>query len=88
MSKHILDALATYVAAEYLKVTALSIHPGLVATDMLREPFRSLFNQDSPELARGPVVWLCQEKAKFLSGRFIAANWDMGGSAQPQGGDL
>ncbi|CAG5150632.1 uncharacterized protein ALTATR162_LOCUS2725 [Alternaria atra] len=77
MSKFILDALATYVAAEYPNVTAVSMHPGLVATDMLREPFRSLFNQDSPELVGGTAVWLCQEKAKFLSGRFIAANWDV-----------
>jgi NAD(P)-dependent dehydrogenase (short-subunit alcohol dehydrogenase family) len=77
MSKFVLDALATYVAAEYPNVTAVSMHPGLVATDMLREPFRSLFNQDSPELVGGTTVWLCQEKAKFLSGRFIAANWDV-----------
>ncbi|KAI4698110.1 uncharacterized protein J4E84_001244 [Alternaria hordeiaustralica] len=77
MSKFILDALATYVAAEYPNVTAVSMHPGLVATDMLREPFRSLFNQDSPELVGGTAVWLCQKKAKFLSGRFIAANWDV-----------
>ncbi|KAI4642686.1 uncharacterized protein J4E78_010015 [Alternaria triticimaculans] len=77
MSKFILDALATYVAAEYPNVTAVSMHPGLVATDMLREPFRSLFNQDSPDLVGGTAVWLCQEKAKFLSGRFIAANWDV-----------
>ncbi|KAI4700382.1 hypothetical protein J4E89_011024 [Alternaria sp. Ai002NY15] len=77
MSKFILDALATYVAADYPNVTAVSMHPGLVATDMLREPFRSLFNQDSPELVGGTAIWLCQEKAKFLSGRFIAANWDV-----------
>lgn len=75
ISKFILDSLATYVAAEYPNVTAVSLHPGLVLTDMLREPFRSLFNQDSPELVGGTAVWLCQEKAKFLSGRFIAANW-------------
>ena len=77
MSKFILDALATYVAAEYPNVNAVSMHPGLIPTDMLREPFRSLFNLDSPELVGGTAVWLCQEKAKFLSGRFIAANWDV-----------
>ena len=77
ISKFILDSLATYVAVEYPNVTAVSMHPGLVPTDMLREPFRSLFNQDSPELVGGTAVWLCQEKAKFLSGRFIAANWNV-----------
>ena len=54
------------------------MHPGLVPTDMLREPFRSLFNLDSPELVGGTAVWLCQEKARFLSGRFVAANWNVG----------
>lgn len=77
LSKFILDGLATYVAAEYPNVTAVSMHPGLVSTDMLREPFRSLFNQDSPELVGGTAVWLCQKKARFLSGRFIAANWNV-----------
>ncbi|KAF2635851.1 short-chain dehydrogenase/reductase-like protein [Massarina eburnea CBS 473.64] len=77
ISKFVLDNLATYVSAEYPNVTAVSMHPGLVSTDMLREPFRSLFNQDSPELVGGTAVWLCQEKAKFLSGRFIAANWSV-----------
>jgi len=77
MSKFVLDNLATYVAAEYPNVTAVSMHPGLVPTDMLREPFRSLFNQDSPELVGGTAVWLCQKKAKFLSGRFISVNWNV-----------
>ncbi|CAE7216314.1 hypothetical protein CFE70_010024 [Pyrenophora teres f. teres 0-1] len=77
MSKFVVDALAAYVAAEYANITAVSMHPGLVATDMLREPFRSLFDSDSPELVGGTAVWLCQEKARFLSGRFVAANWDV-----------
>lgn len=77
ISKLVLDALATYVAAEYPNVNAISMHPGILRTDMLREPFGSLFNLDSPQLVGGITVWLCQEKAKFLSGRFIAANWDV-----------
>lgn len=77
MSKFVLDSLASYVAAEYPTVTTVSRHRGLVPTDMLRAPFRSLFNQDSPELAGGTALWLCQEKAKFLSGRFIAAGWNV-----------
>lgn len=77
MSKFMLDSLATYVAAEYPIVTAVSMHPELVPTDMLREPFRSLFNQDSPELVDGTAVWLCQEKANSISGRFVAANWNV-----------
>lgn len=77
MSKFILDNLATYVAAEYPSVTAVSLHPGMVPTDMLREPFRSLFNLDNPDLIGGTAVWLCQGRAKFLSGRFISVNWNV-----------
>ena len=75
MSKLLLDALAAYVAAEYPNVNAVSMHPGLVATDMLREPIGCICNIDSPALVGGTTVWLCQAKARFLSGRFIAANW-------------
>ncbi|KAF5848988.1 hypothetical protein GGP41_010076 [Bipolaris sorokiniana] len=77
MSKFAVDALAVYVAAEYPSVTAISMHPGLVATDMLREPFGSLFNNDSAELVGGTAVWVCQEKARWLSGRFVSVNWDV-----------
>ena len=77
MSKYIVDNLATYVAAEYPNVTAVALHPGLVATDMLREPFGSNFDHTSLELVGGTAVWLCQEKAKFLSGRWISANWNV-----------
>lgn len=77
MSKFAVDALAAHVAAEYPCVTAISMHPGLVATDMLREPFRSRFNNDSAELVGGTAVWVCQDKARWLSGRFVSVNWDV-----------
>lgn len=77
MSKFILDNLSTYVAIEYPNVIATSLYPGLVLTDMLREPFRTLFDQTSVELVGGISVWLCHEKAKFLSGRWISANWSV-----------
>ncbi|EUC42756.1 hypothetical protein COCMIDRAFT_102662 [Bipolaris oryzae ATCC 44560] len=76
-SKFAVDALAGYVAAEYPNVTAISMHPGLVATDMLREPFRSLFTNDSAELVGGMAVWACQAKARWLSGRVVSVNWDV-----------
>ncbi|KZL67436.1 short chain dehydrogenase reductase [Colletotrichum incanum] len=72
--------LAAYVAAETApqgNVTAIGLHPGLVHTDMTSDYFRP-FAQDSPELVGGTAVWLCSERARFLNGRFMAANWDVG----------
>jgi NAD(P)-dependent dehydrogenase (short-subunit alcohol dehydrogenase family) len=77
ISKFIGDGLVTYAALQYPNVTFVAVYPGLVETDMLREPFRSYFDLDSPELVGGLAVWLCQRKARFLSGRFISINWSV-----------
>jgi len=56
----------------------VAVHLGLVETDMMTEDFRHL-GFDIPELAGEVMVWLSAEKARFLSGRVISANWDVGG---------
>lgn len=69
--------LMNFVAATYPNVTAVALHPGLVETDMYDEAFRR-FNLDSPALVGGTTVWLAgQERAKFLSGRAVVANWSV-----------
>lgn len=35
------------------------------------------FADDEPELVGGTAVWLATEKARWLSGRYISANWDV-----------
>lgn len=35
------------------------------------------FARDTPELVGGTSVWLATDSARFLSGRFISANWCM-----------
>lgn len=59
-------------------LTVVNIHPGMVDTDMQQEIFRS-FNLDSPLLAGGVAVWAAAkpDRASFLSGRVISANWDV-----------
>ncbi|KAL5085700.1 hypothetical protein Trisim1_010047 [Trichoderma cf. simile WF8] len=59
-------------------LTVVSIHPGLVATDMM-QPFFEKFNMDSPLLAGGLCTWVAAdaERSAFLSGRVISANWDV-----------
>ncbi|KAK4445899.1 hypothetical protein QBC34DRAFT_441311 [Podospora aff. communis PSN243] len=68
--------LVANVAGAYPNITAISLHPGLVDTDMLLGFFRK-FNLDSPALIGGLTVWLSGERAKFLSGRTIASNWSV-----------
>ena len=52
----------------------MALAPGVVMTDMTTEAFKP-FAQDTPELVGGVAVWLATEEAKFMSGRFISANW-------------
>lgn len=81
MSSYFLSKLAAlqlsaFVAAENENVTAVSVHPGLVATDMTLDMFRP-FAFDAPALVGGTAVWLCSGRARFLGGRFVAVNWDV-----------
>ena len=80
-----------YVAAEYPNVSAVAVQPGVVDTDMVIGesclrfcvntadnigPYKR-FAHDTPELIGGTGVWLATEAARFLSGRFISANWSV-----------
>ena len=76
ISKLVSLQLGTYVAAAYPNITTINIHPGLVQTDM-HDPAFAKFNRDTPELVGGTIVWLASEKAKFLSGRTVCANWSV-----------
>lgn len=77
LSKMINLQMAAYVGAESTgNVTSVALHPGLVKTDMTQEAFRP-FAQDTPALVGGTALWLCQDKARFLNGKTICANWSM-----------
>lgn len=76
ISKSAALRLMEYVAAEHENVTATSIQPGVVLTDMVIVAFKR-FALDTPELVGGSVVWLSTEAAHFLSGRYISANWSV-----------
>lgn len=76
LSKNASLRLMEYIAAENPNVTAVSLQPGVVMTDMVVESFKR-FALDTPELVGGTGVWLSTEAAHFLSGRFISANWSV-----------
>lgn len=79
MSKLAVLQLMTYVATENSNVVAVALHPGVVDTDMTIEAFKAVA-LDTPELVGGIGTWLASwkgEDRKFLSGRFVTANWDV-----------
>ncbi|KAF3032389.1 hypothetical protein E8E12_003432 [Didymella heteroderae] len=78
ISKLAVLELMAYVAVENPNVVATALHPGVVATDMTKEVFKR-FALDTPELIGGIGVWLAGWEGpdrSFLSGRFVASNWD------------
>ncbi|PTB63675.1 NAD(P)-binding protein [Trichoderma citrinoviride] len=58
-------------------LNVVSIHPGLVDTDMNKDFLD--FDLDSPTLTGGLCVWIAADPARsgFLGGRVISANWDV-----------
>lgn len=60
-------------------VTAFSIHPGAVPTEMAGNlpDFMQEKMIDPPELAADTISWLTQERQQWLNGRYISAVWDM-----------
>ncbi|KAI9883299.1 MAG: hypothetical protein M1823_004942 [Watsoniomyces obsoletus] len=76
ISKLAVSHMVQYVAAENPNVTAIAADPGAVATEMTTGFFQR-FAKDTPALSGGFCVWLCTEKAKFLSGRHVGANWSV-----------
>lgn len=45
-------------------------------TDSSSGPYKK-FALDTPELVGGAGVWLATDEARFLSGRFVSANWSV-----------
>lgn len=60
-------------------VNSFACHPGGVATELaqgLPDVYKARL-VDTPELAGDTMVWLTRERREWLSGRYVAANWDM-----------
>lgn len=74
--------LTEFIAAEYASegITAFSIHPGNVATDILGPdgpgPMAYVFTE-TLDLPADTVVWLVKEERKWLNGRYVNVTWDM-----------
>ncbi len=92
LSKLAATQFTTYIGTAYPNITAIALHPGILETDMLH-PSYARFDLNSTELIGGLAVWLSGERARFLSGRVMNANWDVEELVQrkkeiEEGGDL
>lgn len=76
LSKLVGLQLVPFIAESYPNITAVALHPGMIETAMLYDAMRH-FDLDSPALSGAFGVWLCHPHARFLSGRFVAAQWSV-----------
>ena len=77
-SKIAVCKFTAYLARENPNFTAVSLDPGLVPTDMGHSvPYLAGFLHDTPELSGGTAVWLASGDKTFMTGRYIAANWNV-----------
>ncbi|KAK3649985.1 hypothetical protein LTR56_006572 [Elasticomyces elasticus] len=65
------------LAVENPDVHVVSMHPGVVDTEMKRKNDMPSPHMDTMELPSHFAVWLCSEESSFLRGRFIWSNWDV-----------
>lgn len=78
ISKLAQTRLSEAIALAYPNVTSVSYHPGMIETNMAEQhPETRGFCNDTLELAAGTAVYLASERAGWLSGRYISANWDV-----------
>lgn len=72
--------LSEFVNAEYgdKGIVCVGMHPGGIMTE-LSEGKKELEGKlhDTVELAGGFTVWLTAENREWLSGRYVAATWDV-----------
>ncbi|OAL19996.1 hypothetical protein AYO20_11569 [Fonsecaea nubica] len=68
-------------------VTAISLNPGVVETDMLQEKYVYLAI-DKAELTGAFCEWLVTDKASFLNGKYASVRWDFEEPDYGLGGNL
>ncbi|KAI8661246.1 hypothetical protein NCS55_00994300 [Fusarium keratoplasticum] len=71
-----------YYAKENPDKTVIQFHPGLIADTGMTKPIAGFIDAfglvpDDVTLAGDFSVWAASEEAKFLSGRFVWAGWDI-----------
>lgn len=76
------NRLTEAVAQQYADdgVLAYAVHPGTVRDSDFPAGFPEMFKQgcnDEPDLCGAFCLWLVMDRREWLSGRYLAANWDV-----------
>ncbi|KAK4504699.1 hypothetical protein PRZ48_002660 [Zasmidium cellare] len=68
--------LIAHLAAENPDVRVVSMHPGVLGTEMNSKSGMTI-SHDEMSLPAGFAVWLASAKASWVSGKFLWAHWDV-----------
>lgn len=68
--------LVSHLAAENPGVRVISMHPGVLDTEM-KDKSRMQISSDDMSLPSGFAVWLASPAAKWLEGKFLWSHWDV-----------
>ncbi|GFG24150.1 estradiol 17-beta-dehydrogenase 11 [Aspergillus udagawae] len=78
LTKLAITQFTAFLKDEHPQITSVSLHPGMIPTDMGNSAsWLAPFMKDTADLCGGTAVWLSSGDRQFLSGRYVAANWDV-----------
>jgi len=77
-SKHAINRFSEFITIEYPDIKVFSVHPGNVKTVMFDEFGAPIAPDSTVGLAAATILYLTSGKADYLSGRYVAATWDLG----------
>jgi len=78
ISKHALNRLAEFVTLEYPEIKTFALHPGAIPTEgALATGFPAELMTETTELPASTMLRLTSGTDDYLSGRYVAATWDL-----------
>ena len=77
VSKQAVSKLVQIIAVEHPDIHVVSIHPGVVETQMYYKSEVQGVTLDSVQLAAHFTLWASSPEAHFANGRFLWSNWDV-----------
>lgn len=77
VSKYAVIKFMQMVGSENPDVHVVTIHPGVIETQMYHKAEMEGLHSDTIQLAAHFTLWVTSEQARFARGRFLWCNWDV-----------